>query len=286
VINQRFVVHRGLALGLALMGTGLFGFFSKALTHWLINHFGWRGAYVGLGALPLLVALPVGYLCFTEVAAEAAGGLGNAPAAPAALPGLSEREAFLHWRFWLLGLALLVVSFAIAGPIPNVENILRVHGFSPAGITALASLIGLSAMAGRLLGGWLLDLFWAPAVACFILSLPAISCLLLSQAALSQAGATISICLIGFSVGVEYDLMAYLVARYFGMRGYATIYGTIYVFFGLGAGFGPFLFGWSYGVEGSYAPVLRVAFVVLLASALSLLALGRYPDFTKSAAAE
>jgi MFS family permease len=195
------------------------------------------------------------------------------------LTGLTTRQALAHWRFWLIAVVLLPISFAIAGPIPNMENILHVHGFAHATIVKLTSLIGLSAIAGRLLGGWLLDLIWAPAVCVVILSLPCVSCWLLSGAAIGAQAAALSICLIGFSVGVEYDLLAYLTARYFGLRSYATIYGLLYVFFGVGAGFGPMIFGWAFGQDGSYTAIFRIAFALLAISALCLLALGRYPRF-------
>jgi len=180
---------------------------------------------------------------------------------------------------------LLPVSFAIAGPIPNMENILHVHGFAHADIVGLTSLIGISAIVGRLAGGWLLDLFWAPAVAVLILALPCVSCWLLSLGALGNREAALSICLIGFAVGVEYDLLAYLTSRYFGLRSYATIYGFLYVFFGIGAGVGPMVFGWAFRLSNSYTPILHIAFVSLAVSALCLLALGRYPRFGATAAA-
>jgi MFS family permease len=280
LINQRFSRHRGLALGISLMGTGLFGTFSKPLTAWLIAAFGWRGAYVALGALPLLIAFPVAYVLFREDPATAPAG----DPLSAVAAGMTTRQAVTHWRFWLLAAVLLPISFAIAGPIPNMENILHTHGFDHAAIVKLTSLIGLSAIAGRLLGGWLLDLFWAPAVAVLILALPCLSCWLLGGAALGGGGAALAICLIGFSVGVEYDLLAYLTAKYFGLRSYATIYGLLYVSFGIGAGFGPAIFGWAFNLEGSYGTIFRIASAVLAASALSLLALGRYPGFPRAQA--
>ncbi len=275
LINQRFDRHKGLALGLALMGTGLFGSISKPMVGWFIAHWGFRLAYVALGALPLLIAFPVAYVCFRE----AEGSARSTGQAEPIYPGISTAEAIRHWRFWLIGLVFLPVSFAIAGPIPNMENILHVHGFAHGEIVSLTSLIGVSAIVGRLAGGWLLDLFWAPAVAVLILAMPCISCWLLALDTLDYREAALSILLIGFSVGVEYDLLAYLTSRYFGLRSYATIYGFIYVFFGVGAGVGPMLFGWAFGLSKSYAPVLHVALVTLAVSALCLLALGRYPRF-------
>lgn len=272
-INQRFEIHKGLALGIAMAGTGTFGLISKPMTAWFIALWGWRGAYVALGALPLLIALPVGYLCFREAAAAGV----TSAAAPAT--GITTGQAVRNWRFWLLALVLIPVSFAIAGPIPNMENILHLKGFEHGDIVGLTSLIGLSAIVGRLLGGWLLDLFWAPAVAVLILGLPCLSLWLLSLPQLTSAEAAAAICLIGFSVGVEYDIVAYLTARYFGLRSYATIYAMLYVCFAVGAGFAPPVFGWAFDLSGSYTPILRICLVVLALAALSLLSLGRYPRF-------
>jgi MFS family permease len=279
-INRRFERRKGMALGIALMGTGLFGFFSKPLTAWLIADFGWRAAYVGIGLLPLVVALPVGLALFYEPAGPVAAKAG------VPLAGLSLEETLRSWRFWLLGAALLPISFAITGPIPNMENILKGDGFSGASITDLTSLIGLSAMAGRLAGGFLLDLFWAPAVAAVILASPLVSIWLLMQSSLSAGEAAAAICLIGFAVGVEYDLIAYLVARYFGMRSYTTIYGILYMCFGCGAGFAPFIFGWGFDRAHSYNPVLAAAAGLLLVSVLALLTLGRYRFATSATLSE
>jgi len=113
-------------------------------------------------------------------------------------------------------------------------------------------------------------------VAAVILSMPLISLWLLIQPTLSAGEAAAAIGLIGFAVGVEYDLIAYLVARYFGMRAYTTIYSILYMCFGVGAGFAPFIFGWSFDRAHSYVPILETAAALLLVSVLSLLTLGGY----------
>jgi MFS family permease len=269
-INRRFDRRKGMALGIALMGTGIFGFFSKPFTGWMIASFGWQIAYVGIGVLPLVIAFPIGLFLFHEPAATT--GVNDQHLAD----GMTIGQALRSWRFYLIGGALLPISFAIAGPLPNMETILKTAGFTGTHITGLTALIGLSATAGRLAGGVLLDLFWAPLVAVVILLMPLVSLWFLTQPTLSPAAAATSIVLIGFAIGVEYDLIAYLVARYFGMRAYTTIYGVLYTCFGIGAGFAPVIFGWSFDHTGSYVQILHIAFWVLLVSAVSLLALGRY----------
>jgi predicted MFS family arabinose efflux permease len=284
-VNQRFERRKGFALGITLMGTGVFGFVSKPLVAWMIHVATWRGAYIGIGLLPLLIAFPVGLFLFFEKRPEP-----GAAAVTQPVEGLTFGQTVKQWRFWLIAGLLVPISFALAGPIPNMENILKTAGFSGTRIIQLTSLIGLSALSGRLVGGWLLDRFWAPAVAVVILASPGISCFLLAQATLSAPAAMLSIMLIGFAVGVEYDLVAFLIARYFGMRSYTAIYGVLYVFFSIGAGVGPLVFGWSFDRTGSYRLILEVAFCVLIASGLSLLTLGRYrykrqPDIPFPAAA-
>ena len=62
LISQRFEAQRGLALGIANAGTGLCGFLVPIYATWVIGEFGWRGGYVALAALPLLLALPLSLL--------------------------------------------------------------------------------------------------------------------------------------------------------------------------------------------------------------------------------
>lgn len=279
-VNNWFDARKGLALGLSLLGTGLFGFLIKPVCAWLIAHVGWRMTYIAIGAMPLGISLPVAWVNFHDTAEGVAGRSSR----KAESPGLTFGAALREWRFWLLAFAFVPISFALGGPIPNMENILALHGFNAEAVATLVSFIGLSVVGGRIIGGWLIDRLWAPGVAFLLLSTPALSCWLLSRAALSYSGALIGISFVGFAAGVEYDLMAFLVARYFGMRAYAAIYGSLYGCFALGAGVGPFVFGAAFDRTHSYRVVLEISAAMLVASALTLLALGRYRIFEPAAA--
>jgi predicted MFS family arabinose efflux permease len=188
--------------------------------------------------------------------------------------------ALRDWRFWLLAYAFIPVSFAVGGPIPNLESLLGSKGFERGDAVVLASLIGYAVIVGRLLGGWAIDKFWAPAVAAVSLSLPAIACVVLQQPEPAFVTAALCIAMLGLAAGVEYDLMAFLVSRYFGMAHYATIYGSLYGFFAVGAGLGPLYFGRVFGRTGSYDAALALSALLFLAGALPLLLLGRYRTFT------
>jgi MFS family permease len=281
-VNNRFDVHKGLALGLSLVGTGIFGFLVKPLTAWLIAEHGWRSAYVVVGTLPLLLALPVALLAFHDVGQSGASAAERRAAdalRAAAAPGLTFRETLREYRFWLLAFCFVLVSFAVGGLIPNMENILKVAGFSRGDVVALVTLIGLSVTVGRIAGGWLIDRFWAPGVACVMISLPALACYLLAGGSMSIDAARLAIVLVGIAAGVEYDLMAFLVARYFGMKSYGAIYGALYGCFAFGAGLAPVVFGKVFDKTGSYDGVLLLSAAFLVVGALALLGLGRYRKF-------
>ena len=281
-VNNGFNSGKGLALGLSLIGTGLFGYCIKPLAAWLIADFGWRAAYVAIGALPLIFSLPIGLLAFRDPAEGAA----TTPqrrhelAARAALtPGLTLRETCGQWRFWLLGTCFVALAFAVGGLVPSMENILKVGGFQRSDIVPLTSLIGLSVIFGRLLGGWLIDRFWAPAVAAVLLGAPAIACVMLAQPHLAYRSAALAIGLIGLAAGAEYDLLAFMVARYFGMKSYGSIYGALYGFFALGAGVGPFFFARDFDDTQSYAVMLHLSCGLFIVPALLMLLMGRYRIF-------
>ena len=284
-VNGWFNERRGLALGCALLATGLFGALAKLFANEMIAMFDWRTAYIAVGALPLVIAFPIAWVAFRTVddpkVAHRARELElSAPASvTASSDGMPIGAALKDWRFWLLAYAFVPISFAVGGPIPNLERIMLTKGFDLDDAVFLATLIGYSVLVGRLLGGYLIDRFWAPAIAVIMMSLPAVSCLMLQGADQTMLNAGLAIFILGAAAGVEYDLMAFLVSKYFGLRNYSAIYGTLYAFFAAGAGFGPLLFGRAYDATGDYDPILIWAAIAVVAGAIPLILLGRYRHF-------
>jgi MFS family permease len=283
-ISRWFNEKRGLALGIAMVATGISGSLTKLYAGYLIAEFGWRMAYVGVGALPLLIAFPVAFVFFRDIddpkAAKRASQMleHQNQSGGVEVFGMTIGQALKDWRFWLLAITFIPLSFAIGGPIPNLETLLGAKGFSVGDAIVLASLIGYSVLVGRLVGGYLLDKIWAPAVACSLLILPAYSMYLfqIDQPTFTQTA--IAVVILGFSAGIEYDLLAYMVSRYFGIRHYAVIYGTLYAFFAAGAGFGPAVYGAVFEKTGSYNDVLNWSMWAFIICSIALLALGKYRD--------
>ncbi len=286
-VSNWFNEKRGLALGVSLIGTGVAGAAAKLFAGYLIAEVGWRLAYVGVGALPLVIAFPVALIAFRDiddpkVADKAArvAELGRASRHPShrGVYGLTLAQALADWRFWLLAFIFVPLSFAIGGPIPNLETLLESKGFGIGQAIVLASMVGYAVFAGRLIGGYLLDHIWAPLLACVMLMLPAASMLMFQAPSPTYLEIAIAVTLLGVAAGIEYDLIAYLVSRYFGIRNYAAIYGTLYAFFALGAGFGPAVYGWAFEATGSYDDIMMWSMYAFIFCSLALLLLGRYRD--------
>jgi predicted MFS family arabinose efflux permease len=276
-INSQFEFGKGMALGIAAAGSGLFGSLVKPLSAWLIDTCGWRLAYGILGLMPIVLVWPVAYFLFFDVAASERRPTGRQrPAQSAPVTGVSLTEAIRGWRLWALSAFVIGVAVSLGGALPNVEGILVWSGSRATDAVSLAQLIGVSLAIGRLGCGWLLDRFSASSIALFSLFPAAVALGLLSQPNWPLPIRALLIALLGAAAGLEADFMGFLAARYFGVRHYGAIYGTLYGLYGVCTGIGATMYGVAYDRSGSFGPVLMYAAVIPALAALIPLALGKY----------
>mgnify|MGYP001172773062 CR=1 FL=1 len=278
-IAQNFDKQRGLALGLTLTGTGICAMLAPKYVVWLVEDFGWRGAYIGIGLLPLLLAGPIVWMWFRPVngvAPSSASALDAAPA-PADIWGLSLGEALRGYRFWVLCVSIFAIYMAVSGISPNLIASLTDKGFTASSAATVQGVYGFAIILGRLVVGWLIDRYWAPGVAVVSLSLPALGCLIL-LGDIDFTWAVTAALLIGFAAGAELDLMAYFAARYFGLRHYSKIYAILYAILAVAGGTAPMLFARVFDETASYDISYMIATGLFLFGAVILLALGRYPN--------
>jgi MFS family permease len=283
--TKSVIVHfnerRGLALGICLIGTGIFGALLKLYAFYFLSMFGWRMAYVFVGLFLLVITFPMAYIFYRDPAriANAEGNSPQAEAARQALPGLTLKQALRTPAFWLLSLSFFLLSLSLAGIAPNLERFMTNSGFEMASAVKIASWYGIGIVIGRLLTGWLLDRAWAPLVIFGMLLPCAASFLLLSQGVPSFWVCSLIVLIIGTSSGVEYDALAYLVSRYFGMRAYSAVYGSVFIGFAIGAGLGPFSFSKLLVLMHGYQMLLVTNAVIVVIGGAVLLVLGQYPKF-------
>jgi len=150
-------------------------------------------------------------------------------------------------------------------------------------VTAL-SVGGVTLIVGRVIAGYLLDKIFAIYIAIFFLVVPMIGvALLISGAAGWWPG--VAVVTVGLALGAEFDLMAYIVSRYWGIRSFGALYGLILMFLNFANAAGMMLMGWCFQLKHSYVPMLWAFEVFLVVSIVLMSRLGpyNYPAMRKSA---
>jgi MFS family permease len=272
VVNGWFDRYRGIALGITLAGTGIAASLGPSFVTGLIGDYGWRTTYILLATTVMLISLPLVFFLFRERPETTVADLSTAKS------GLRPSVVFSGYRFWVIGVGLVLAAAGISGLITNSVSMLTDRGFTVADAARYVGLIGVSVIVGRLFVGMLLDRIWAPLVAAIFLAAPAVSAVILSGVITSPFAISASMIIIGLAAGAELDLLAYLVSRYFGLRHYGTLYGALYIFFSVGAGLAPVSFGLVYDYFGSYSPILMIVASMSVVGALLMLTLGSYPQ--------
>jgi predicted MFS family arabinose efflux permease len=140
---------------------------------------------------------------------------------------------------------------------------LKDRGFGASSVAAVMSAAGASSWLARPVVGYFLDRVFAPFVAAAMFLFGVCGLLLLSFA---DGVATIvaAAILIGFCLGSEGDLLAFLVSRYYGPEVYSRVLGAQWVVWAWGGGIGTFVAGATFRATASYTLAL-VGFAALLA---------------------
>ncbi len=277
VTSLWFDRHRGLALGIGMAGVGLGVVLIPQLAAVLIDHFGWRTAYIGLAICVVVFAfVPVALFIREPPEFAARPQRGQSHGAALNLPGVSVGDAFRSWLFWGLGIAFFLDVIAINGTLTHIVALLTDRGIALQTATTALSGTGIALLAGRVLSGWLLDRLWGPYVAVGFFVMPMIGIAILASEA-SGAAPFVGAMACGLGIGAEIDLMAFFASRYFGLRNYAKIYGTMFGMFGFGVGLGPTLSGISFDRFHSYTPIFLIYEIMLLITCVIFLRLGPYP---------
>ncbi len=250
----------GVGIGTALM---------PQLARVLVQSFGWRNAYVGLGILTLVTAFPCVLLFVSEPDHPLTR---TEPATPS---GITLGALKFSFRFWYLASAVFLVSAVTNGTITHIVPLLTDRGLSTQVGTLALTFVGSAMFAGRIIGGCLVDRFFAPYITAFFFLVPLVGIILLSIGSAALFPLLGAIC-VGLGLGSEIALMGFLVGRYFGLRGYGQIYGYVMAAFLVGAGLGAWIMGVCFDATHSYHPAFIGFGLALIVASFLVCRLGPY----------
>lgn len=184
LVANWFRKRQGLALALALSGSGLGGAILSPIITTLIENIGWRGAYVTMAVVCLVLTLPIAVIFFrrrpADIGLEPYGGAdyvelkkGREVKKPVVdeevLAQTGWRELRTNIPFWLLVLGFIVMGFingaVITNQVSNMTSITLTSGEVITGghpaewASAVLSVYLLTVVVGKVITGVLFDYF-------------------------------------------------------------------------------------------------------------------------------
>jgi MFS family permease len=271
VVSTWFDKRLGLAIGIANGGIGIGTSVLPLFATYLMTVGTWRAAYVGVAAIILAVTLPLNIWFLREAPRPETPGLSKV----GSLTGLPFREISRSRTFLLLVGAFFFLGFVNTGLVANQISLLIDSGSSPTRAALVQSVFGIAVLLGRFATGALLDHYPAKRIMMVVCAGGAIACLMYAAGVTNDLVFVCAV-LIGAIFGAEFDVLSYVVKRYFGMAAFGLAYGTVFAVFQLGAAIGATLLPLSRSYSGSYAMGLQIYAAALAISILLFALIGPY----------
>ena len=278
-ITERFTVHRGLALGIVLCGTGVCALIVPPYLTAVLGALGWRAAYVAVGLLPIVIGMPLTWMFLRGGASRAA----ELPANQGPKATGSILEVFRNYRTYVLCVIFFLISGVATSVLTNLIPWLQERGLSGSAAAGTLSLFGLVVIVGRLTAGALVDKFWAPVVGCIFLIPAAVALNFFGAPGLDLRLVPFLVIPVALATGMELDLSAYLVARYFNPSMFGRLYALLFIAIVVGGAVAAKLFGRVHDISGSYSGAFSAASFAFAGAGALLLVLGRYPSLAGAA---
>jgi MFS family permease len=245
--------HRGRAIGLADVGTGVGHVLFVPGAAWLITTVGWRWAFIVIGATVLVVLVPLNLL--------------HRSTPPLGAPSLSAatlRGALRTRALWMLCLAHLCMTITMTMVNVHLVNFLVGTGMLLIfGASTVFSALSLVSLGGRMFFGWLADRLRGEGA--FTVAL---SCTMTGYVMLLSLGALESrwplyafVVSYGFAQGAGGIAIAAKTVEVFHGPRLGTIFMLVTLSGNLGAALGAWVGGRFFDLTGSYALTFATAIV-------------------------
>ena len=226
-----FSHNRGMMTGLVKVGTGAGQFIIPLTAGMLIAAYGWRHAYLCIGAGSLIILFSCAQLLKRD-AKELSSGRYARNRSEKVLPkiidiSLSAGETVRTFQMWTICIVNLLIVFCLTIILVHIVPHSRDIGLSAIQAAGVLSTIGAVSMAGRLVAGITIDRIGSKPimVTClFVL----ITSLLWLQVSESLWMLYLFACIYGLAHGGIYTAISPIVAEIFGITAHGTIFGIIF----------------------------------------------------------
>ena len=258
LIARWFAERRSSVMGLAFSGMGAGVLVIGPLAQWLIGGYGWRAAYLVLGAGTLAVLVPLIWFGIHE--APPAAPRRQAGEAVAVSAAEAVGDALRTRAFWALFFAYMSTPLAVFSVVTHQVAFAVDHGFPRLLVAGIFGLTGLLSVVGRIGFGIAADRIGRATSATVSYGCTAVGTLcLLGLEVWPHVAALYAYALFfGLGFGARGPIITAIAAQLFPGRRFGVIYGLLSVGNGVGGGLAPWFGGFVHDLTGSY----RVAFLV------------------------
>lgn len=277
-VAQKFDAARGMAFAMIMAGAGVLAIFVPILTQLSIEAFGWRATFPILAGVLALVSVAACIYGFRTCPPEPAVRKSQPGETDGGSDGLLMQDTLRQRSFWQIVLIAFLIGAGLVSVQVHLVPMYAEKGMDARTAAVMAGMFGGAALVGRIVGGFLLDIYSAKIIGMISLLLPAVACVIYFMFPIGPAVAAIVAILFGLGVGAEGDVLGYVTSRFFGVRNFGTIYGVVSGAFALGAGVGPLAMSGMIDNFGSYELVVPLLFCALILCALLFVTLGSYPQ--------
>ena len=268
-INQTVEAMSGLANGYVVSLYPLGAMIGAPIFGWAIAAFGLRATLVGL-AITVLLATVAAVLLLRLADIRMQDGQAGAQ-------GSEDRRWSLFAR--LFGVFFLAASAGLM-VMSQSAGILQAYGAATAFALGGTTFITGAIAAARIAGGWLVDRFEVPWVACGA-HLVALSGSLLLLAFPGAAVAVLAMTLIGMGYGFISGLTAGAIARYWHKNDFGRVAGQLYIAWCVAAVSLPVVAGWLFDRTQAYHGAMMIAAAGNLLGAMLATSLPRNREGTR-----
>jgi MFS family permease len=262
LLSQWFDKARGKAMGFAYLGIGIAGTLVPWIATWLEKRYGWHTALQTLGLMIIVISLPMAFFVKEAPAYQKS----DIPQAPISW-------VFGKVPFHLLAIGSMCSIGAVGGTMQNLKLYLTIdQQYTQANFAWVASQILFFSIIGRLLMGWLADIFPKKYVMLLIYMIVAISIPFLFYAS-SPLMMYIFVILFGIGLGGDYMIIPLMTAELFGVKVLGRLMGVIITADGMAEALSPMLVARLRDQTGSYIPgfITLIGMAALGAIAVALL---------------
>jgi len=269
-----FERNQGKALSIALLGASLGGMFGVPITLLLVNSFGLTQAMWIIGALTVLIIIPISIGILRRRPQDMGLLPDGQPASEHKISAVSSRDWRRAEALRTYGLISVILAFGIGlmvqiGFLSQQVELLQTYiGSTGIAVTVLAA--GSLAFLGRVILARFADRVNVRHVSAMVLLTAGLGMSIIGTAD-SVTIIIVGVLVFGFNVGNLTTLPALIVRREFGALSFGRIFGITGTFMQLISSFGPATFGLLRDLTSSYSTPLYLAAILLSLSALVIM---------------